>query len=323
MRSWARRIGTGLGLGVALWLLLSGGTAMAVDFAKAIPDEYRVNGFAIGCQAYTFNRYSFFEAVDKTKEVGCRLIEAYPGQRLSPDDDRQFSHDAPQEVWEKAKKKLDEAGVKLVAYGVVGLGKDEAANRKVFDFAKKMGILVITSEPPPDALDGIAKLAKEYGIPVAIHNHPKRPDDPNYKHWSPDFVLECSQGHEGLIGACADTGHWMRSEVKPVAALRKLQGNIISMHLKDLNKFGRGDEHDVPFGTGEVNMPAVLRTLSRQNFNGIMSIEYEHNWTTSVPEIAKCVQYLRDYSPKKAGEKKARKKKAGERTARKKKTDNQ
>lgn len=319
MRSWAKRVGTWLGLGVALLLVLPGGTAMAVDFAKAIPDEYRVNGFAIGCQAYTFNRYSFFEAVDKTKETGCKLIEAYPGQRLSPDDDTKFNHDASPEVWEKARKKLDSAGVKLVAYGVVGLGKDEAANRKVFDFAKKMGILVITSEPPADAIDGIAKLAKEYGIPVAIHNHPKRPDDASYRHWDPDFVLECAAGHEGIIGACADTGHWMRSDVKPVQALRKLKGNIVSMHIKDLNKFGRGGEHDVPFGTGKVNMNAVLMALKRQKYNGIMSIEYEHNWTKSVPEIKECVQYLKEWKPqprkKKAGDAKAAAKKGGRKKA--------
>lgn len=298
MKHRVKGVGLWLGLAALAFSLLVGGRAMAYDFEKAIPEEYRISGFALSCQAYSFNRYSFFEAVDKTKSVGCRLIEAYPGQKLKPDGDATFSHDAPKAVWDEAKAKLDKEGIKLVAYGVVGLGNDEAANRKVFDFCKYMGVLVINSEPPIEAIPGIAKLAKEYDIPVGMHNHPKRPDDANYKHWSPDFVLECvnsASGVKGWVGSGADTGHWMRSDLVPLDCLKKLQGNIISMHIKDLNQFGRPGEHDVPFGTGKVQMTKVLDELKRQGYKGVMSIEYEYNWTTSVPEIAQCVGFVRGY----------------------------
>ena len=42
-------------------------------------------------------------------------------------------------------------GITLVNYGVVGLPNNEAECRKVFDFAKEMGIETIVSEPPEDA----------------------------------------------------------------------------------------------------------------------------------------------------------------------------
>ncbi len=48
-----------------------------------IPDEYKTGGFFIGCQAYTFNHFSVFEAIEKTAEAGGRVIEFYPGQKLS------------------------------------------------------------------------------------------------------------------------------------------------------------------------------------------------------------------------------------------------
>ncbi|MHC4099248.1 MAG: hypothetical protein ACYSU3_24725 [Planctomycetota bacterium] len=38
----------------------------------------------LGMQAYTFKEFTFYEAVDKTRALGLRYIEAYPGQRLSP-----------------------------------------------------------------------------------------------------------------------------------------------------------------------------------------------------------------------------------------------
>ncbi len=261
--------------------------------AQSIPPELKVGDFYLGCQAYSFNRYSFFEAVDKNKEVGCSVIEAYPGQRLSPDDKTPFNHEAPLSVWAKAKIKCEQAGVRIVNYGVVGLGNDEAANRKVFDFAKVMGIPCITSEPADGSFDLVENLVKEYNIKVAIHNHPK----PS-KYWNPEYVAECIKGRDERIGACADIGHWARSGVKPLEALKILEGRIVSAHMKDLNEFGNRNAHDVVWGTGACDSKKVLAELLRQGFNGNMSIEYEHNWTTSVPEIKECVNFVRELKTK-------------------------
>jgi len=301
--------------------VLSARQAAAVDFAQAIPPEYRIGGkWALGCQAYSFNRYTFFEAIDKTKETGCKLIEAFPGQKLSPDDPTPFDHNAPQAALDAAKKKLDAAGIKLVAYGVVGLGNDEASMRKVFDFAKKMGILVIVSEPEEKLLPLVDKLAKEYDIPVAIHNHP----NPS-RYWDCKHLLESVKDLDKYVGSCADTGHWMRSSIVPLDAVKMLEGHIVSMHIKDLNQMGPGSKdsptHDVPFGTGKADMTTILDELTRQGFNGPMSIEYEWNWTASVPEITQCVEFLKKYAGEKAttGEKAGKKvgKRGGKRGAKK------
>ena len=58
-----------------------------LDVAAApIPNEARINGFAIGCQAYSFNRFSVFEAIEKTAETGGKVIEFYPGQMLTKEE---------------------------------------------------------------------------------------------------------------------------------------------------------------------------------------------------------------------------------------------
>ena len=158
--------------------------------APPIPDDLKVGGFAVGCQAYTFNKFSVFEAIEKTAFSGGKVIEFYPGQKLSKEEpDVKFSHDAAPEVWEKVKAKCKEHGITPIAYGVVGLSPDEKVSRKVFEFAKAMGIRVINTESV-DALDTAEKLVKEYDIKVGIHDHPKRPNDPNYKVWDPNYVLE-------------------------------------------------------------------------------------------------------------------------------------
>jgi sugar phosphate isomerase/epimerase len=279
-----------------LSLALFAATASGLRAAEPIPDSQRINGVAIGCQAYTFNRFSAFEAIEKAATAGAKVIEFYPGQKLSQaEPEAKLDHHASAETLAKVKAKLAEHGIMAVAYGVVGLSKDEAESRKVFEFCKTMGIRVINTEST-DALDTFEKLVKEFDIMVGFHNHPRRENDPNYKVWDPNYIMELVKDRDPRIGACADTGHWMRSDLKPVDCLRILKGRIVSSHLKDLNGFGKG-VHDVPYGTGAADMPAILAELKAQGFSGPASIEYEHNWDNSLPEVTKCIDYIKAWKP--------------------------
>ncbi len=76
----------------------------------------------------------------------------------------------------------------------------------------------------------------------------------------------------------------------PIECLKKLEGRIVSFHFKDLNRYGGG--HDVPWGTGKADVKALLTEIHRQRIKAVFSIEYEHNWDNSLPEIAQCVKYF-------------------------------
>ena len=54
--------------------------------------------------------------------------------------------------------------------------------------------------------------------------------------------------------------------------------------------------HDRPFGTGIIDNVAILDEVRKHGFAGNVTIEYEHNWKTNLPEIAQCAGYLRAYS---------------------------
>ena len=263
-----------------------------------IPEDCLTGGFAIGCQAYTFNHFTLFEAIDMTAAAGGKIIELPTGQKLSQAEPNvNFDHNASDDVLDKVKAKLAQCHVRAVNYGVIGIPKDEAGARKIFDFAKKMELYALTTESV-DAMDTIEKLVKEYDIRVAIHNHPRQPNNPNYKVWDPNYVLSVVKDRDPRIGSGADTGHWLRSGLKPVECLRILQGRIVSSHLKDLNQMAP-EGHDVPFGTGVADIPGILDELKHQGFVGDLAIEYEYHWTTSLPEVAQCVGFIRGYGAKK------------------------
>jgi len=133
-------------------------------------------------------------------------------------------------------------------------------------------------------------MVKEFNIKVGIHNHPK----PS-KYWNPETVMNNIKGLDKRIGICGDTGHWTRSGINPVEALRFMKGRITNMHLKDLDKFGVKEADDVPFGSGKSNIHDILAELTLQNYRGTLSVEHERGDEQPDPSssIAKGLEYIK------------------------------
>lgn len=273
-------------------LLLFGMAAMTYAAPAVAQQKEAKLGWKLGAQSYSFRLFTLTEALDKLDSCGLHFVECYNGQKIGGDieGNMDFKMDAAKQkavlALLKSKKK------QLVAFGVV-TPRGEAEWKQMFDFAKAMGIQIITSEPRTQDLDVVSRLADEYKIKVAFHDHPK----PSH-YWHPDSVLTAVQGRSKYMGACADIGHWVRSGLDPVECLQKLKGRVFSLHIKDLNAKAP-KAHDVVWGTGVCNIEGVVKELKAQKFKGVISAEYEHNWANSVPDITAGVKNLRAMIAKK------------------------
>jgi sugar phosphate isomerase/epimerase len=255
--------------------------------AQAAADEPL--GWRLGCAAWSFNRFTLFEAIDKTAALGLRYIEAYEGQRLAPDADVKIGPDPRARYIEKLQEKLNSAGVRLVSIYIHQLPGNEADCRRAFEFCRRLGIETIVSEPAPEALNVIEKLCDEYRVNVAIHNHAKGAS----RYWDPGEILRVCEGRSPRLGACADLGHWQRSGIQPVDAIRVLGSRVISFNFKELNQ-SNPDGHDVPWGTGRGDVAAVLREVHRLGLKPtLFAAEYEYNWENNSPEIAQSAGFFR------------------------------
>jgi sugar phosphate isomerase/epimerase len=243
-----------------------------------------VVGWKVATIAYTFRNFSFFEAVDKTRALGVHYIGGYPGQAIGGGLEGKMDYTMDSSQQRQILAYLQQQDMKLIDFGVVTPATD-AQWRQLFEFAKAMDIVNIVSEPHPDQLEMVSKLCDEFGINVAIHNHPA----PSH-YWHPDTLLAAIKGKSARIGACADVGHWVRSGLNPTESLTKLDGHIMELHFKDESEKSK-EAVEVVWGTGVADVKGMLTELHRQQFAGFLSIEYESKPEDNMKEIAASLAY--------------------------------
>jgi sugar phosphate isomerase/epimerase len=243
-------------------------------------------------QCWSFREFTLFEAIEMSAAAGAGGVEIFPGQKIGGSlGDAKVSPDLPAEAFTRIQAHLAKHGVRALNFGVTGVSKDEAKARPLFEMAKTLGLYGVTTEDI-GSLDTLEKLAIEYDLKVCFHNHPKRP---LYKMWDPDFIMAQIKDRHRNVGFCADIGHWATSGLNPLEVIRRVAPRVLAFHMKDRGEIGK-QTHDRPFGTGIIDNMAILDEVRKHGFAGNVSIEYEHNWKTSLPEIAQCVGYLRGYA---------------------------
>ena len=119
----------------------------------------------------------------------------------------------------------------MSSHGVNRFTDDHEANRKTFEFAKRAGLKNITANPQANSFESLNKLVAEYDIRICIHNH-----GPGSSYDKIDEVVNAVKNHDPRIGACVDTGHFIRSGEDPIEAIKRLGSRVFALHIKDEEK---------------------------------------------------------------------------------------
>jgi len=260
--------------------------ALAADDKKDDP----FGGFILGVQSYTFREFDLEPALKRTKDLGLHYAEFY--QKHAPITDKE-------EQIKAFLKLCKEYDITPVAWGVQGFGKNHDANKKVFEFAKALGLRNLSADPTPDSFDSLDKLCEEYKVAIAIHPH-----GPGARWTTAEQILKAVKDHHPLIGTCLDTGHLIRMAQVGVKLdvpqeVRTMGARNFGLHLKDHDNKRKTD---VVYGKdgGVLDVLEVLKALREVKFKGTISIEYEANPKDPVPDVKACVEIFKD-SVKKLG----------------------
>jgi len=257
------------------------------------PSVDRPNDWKFGIALWTFHTVDFPQSLDKVDSAGLKYIEPNTFHKAGPELKDSVIGQLSMAGIEKIKSMIAKKGLICESLYIVG---DSTMKSwiKQFDIAKQLGVKYVTTEPPLNMWDSIDSLAGAYGIKVAIHEHWK-----GFSHyWDPDTTLMALKGHPNF-GVCADLGHWPKSGIDPLEAVKKLAGHIIGIHLKDIAAYNDPKLVDVPVGTGVVKFPEIFAELKKQNFNGYIYIERDaSDQPSNLPSVIQEIKYYNDQTGK-------------------------
>ncbi len=246
-------------------------------------------GWKFGVAMWGLNPFTLLEGVEKTRQLGLSTVCGLSFQKVSADIPQNFDCNLTDAQLEQIRLHMDAAGVRMPVCFYATIPGDEAGCRRVFEFGRKLGIETFISEPPPESLDMIERFCDEYDIKLAIHNHGP---DQSPVYWRPEGILEVCQGRSHRIGACPDTGYWMRAGINPLEGIRKLGDRLITIQAHDLNEIS-AEGHDVPWGTGKAEFAQLIRELRRLGITPTQfDLEYSYNFQDNMSEMAECVKFF-------------------------------
>jgi sugar phosphate isomerase/epimerase len=268
----------GLGLSRRRFIALSTATTLGATLlgARQLQAADRFGGWPIGIQSFSLRKFDVDQSIRHMQGLGLHFVEFYS---------KHVPLDSSEGQLAELQKKLDRAGIKMSSHGVNKFTSDHDANRKVFEFARRAGLKNITANPSPDSFDSLDKLVAEFDIRICIHNH-----GPDSSYDKIDEVVNAVKDHDPRIGACVDTGHFIRSKEDPIEAIRRLNKRVFALHIKDEEKQEK-KSRNVIIGEGFLDLVTMFQTLREIKFpaDGSVSLEYEANPDNPIDDIQLCL----------------------------------
>lgn len=242
--------------------------------------------FKLGIQSYMLSRLDFDQMVEFAKKHEIKQLQLF-ARHLGPQ--------SPPEEIAKRKKQLEDAGLVAYTFGVAGTSPDKEENRKLFEFAKTMGMKLIIVEPREfSILDNLEELVKEYDIKIAIHNHGIKT-----LYGNPAVVKSLLNGRDPRMGVCLDAGWVASARFNPAHVFQDYQGRVFDIHLKD-KKVSASENGDVAvdtfIGEGDAKLDQLVKVAAEAGYDGVYALESDAGYSDPTEHIVKAGEWLKAHT---------------------------
>jgi len=195
-------------------------------------------GWKVGVRSDAFRPLNLSDAGTKIDLLGVGYFEGSGAQK--------FDETIPKDVDDKlqagemkaVQDRLSALNLAMTAYRVAVIPADGAAARKLFEFAKTLGVETIVSEQMPAALPAVDQLASEFAVNVAVCGDPSK-------------ILAAVASLSPRVGVCGDTGAWTKAGLKPAVVATDLKARLLTVHV----------------GAGTVGLADFLQAMYKQGVN--------------------------------------------------------
>jgi sugar phosphate isomerase/epimerase len=135
-----------------------------------------------------------------------------------------------------------------------------------------------------EAVDALLDTAREVGVRLAIEQEPGMLID------NVSDALELLDTHTDLLCAL-DVGHCLvTGEMEPAAAVEVLRHRLGPVTVEDMR---RGTHEHLPFGDGDIDLTSVLRSLTRIEHQGLVTVELSRDSHRGAELVRRSIHALR------------------------------
>ncbi len=202
---------------------------------------------------------------------------------------RQWRLSTPDAWFADVGRRFASAGIEILAFNF--LLKDDCTDAEVergFAMTKALGTRIMTASTSLTMARRTVPFAEKHNIIVAMHNHSNLAD-PNQFATPESFELALAMSP--LYWINLDLGHFSASGFDAVPFIRKHNGRISNLHIKDRLNHGGSN---MPYGKGDTPIKAVLRLNREPEYRIPCTLEYEYAGTDdAVQELRRCLAYVR------------------------------
>lgn len=261
---------------------------LLLAFMSPLAGFAAVSGPQLGLQTWTCRNMTFDQVVDFAVRHQIKYLELISAH-LDPN--------APPAESLRKKAILDQHGLVAYSFGVNQAGLDAAANRRLFEFAKLMGMSLIIVEPPDQkAWDNLEALVKEYDIRLAIHNH-----GTGSVYGDPATVRKVLDSRDRRIGVCLDVGWVTAAGFDAGTIFRSYGDRVYDLHFKDKTipvVDGKPKPTDSELGKGLVNYRGLFAAIKETKWSGVLAIETDSNDFAAAPDtfVAGATAFFRQHT---------------------------
>jgi hypothetical protein len=209
-------------------------------------------GWRVGIYANVFPDLTFAESATHADALGLGSVGGYSEQKVSPQIVENLDFNLSTDGIAFVKERLNALALKMTTYRVAAVPDDEESRRKLFAFAKDLGVETIVTNAMPASLAQLDALAGASGVNVAIESS-----------GDPKELIRSIQGLSPRIGVSANLAQWMEHGIRPVDGLTTVKDRLMVAELSDRSSLG-SNARDVRLGTGAGDLEKFLYQAAEQ-----------------------------------------------------------
>lgn len=190
--------------------------------------------------------------------------------------------------------KLSDNGITPYGAGPIAMNDLETAKR-MFGYAAAIGVPTLVGVPGEKRFvdgkerivssrrlcEGCAKLAEEYKIDFAIHNHGENPKTGNpYLYPSLEKTWPFIRDLGPQMGFCMDVAYTFADGYDPAAVIRTYGGRIFDCHLRNISD-PRNGSSGAPAHSGKIDYRPVFRALKEIGYSRWCGLELANAFNPS------------------------------------------